>query len=115
MRVKWSFSSHPFQFPLYIPHQPARSPRSSKTPTRPPHHRRTQSETFIPFADEDILLDDVVADFNFASIDLPTLSGDPPAPTSTENSSERELAGRKPVGYGNHLRSLSMDSDFLMS
>ncbi|MFS7952908.1 putative transcription factor bZIP family [Helianthus anomalus] len=86
--------------------------RMSETPTRPPHHRRTQSETFLPFADEDILLDDVVADFNFASIDLPTLSGDPPAPTSTENSSEREPAGRKPVGYGNHLRSLSMDSDF---
>ncbi|MFS7965699.1 hypothetical protein Hanom_Chr09g00765291 [Helianthus anomalus] len=73
--------------------------RMSETPSRPPHHRRTQSETFLPFADEDILLDDVVADFNFASIDLPTLSGDPPAPTSTENSSEREPAGRKSVGY----------------
>ncbi|KAI3733099.1 hypothetical protein L1987_64317 [Smallanthus sonchifolius] len=92
------------------------------TPTRGAHHRRTQSETFFPFPDEDILLDDVVADFNFATIDLPSLSSDAPVPTSTEDSSKPEAessdvnvskpTARKPAAYGIHLRSLSVDSDF---
>ncbi|KAI3513592.1 hypothetical protein L1887_20928 [Cichorium endivia] len=94
-----------------------------ETPNRGNHHRRAQSETFFRFQDEDILLDDVVADFNFANIDLPSLSCDAPVPTTTEDSSsksEREyndvnatkLTARKPLGYSSHLRSLSVGSDF---
>ncbi|CAI9266576.1 unnamed protein product [Lactuca saligna] len=94
-----------------------------ETPNRGNHHRRTMSETFFRFPDEDILLDDVVADFNFANIDLPSLSCDAPVPTTTEDSSsksEREsndvnatkLTARKPLGYSSHLRSLSVGSDF---
>lgn len=86
------------------------------TPNRGGHHRRAQSETFFRF-DEDILLDDVVADFNFASIDLPSLSGDAPVPTTTGDSSERESsdvnAGKSTARKtSNHLRSLSVGSDF---
>ncbi|GJV44815.1 transcription factor VIP1-like protein [Tanacetum coccineum] len=55
------------------------------------HHRRAQSETFFRFPEEDMLLDDVVADFNFASIDLPALSNES-LPT--------------------HVRSLSVGDDF---
>ncbi|KAI3685681.1 hypothetical protein L6452_34937 [Arctium lappa] len=84
-----------------------------ETPNRGSHHRRAQSETFFRFQDEDILLDDVVADFNFANIDLPSFSCDAPVPTTTEDSSSDVNAGqRKPVGYSNHLRSLSVGSDF---
>ncbi|KVH98639.1 transcription factor VIP1-like [Cynara cardunculus var. scolymus] len=94
-----------------------------ETPNRGSHHRRAQSETFFRFQDEDILLDDVVADFNFANIDLPSFSCDAPVPTTTEDSSsksEREssdvnagqLTPRKSMGYSTHLRSLSVGSDF---
>ncbi|KAJ0806540.1 hypothetical protein HanPI659440_Chr02g0090561 [Helianthus annuus] len=47
---------------------------------RTTHHRRAQSETFFRYPDDDILLDDVVADFNFATIDLPSI------PTTTADS-----------------------------
>ncbi|KAJ0752078.1 putative transcription factor bZIP family [Helianthus annuus] len=47
---------------------------------RTTHHRRAQSKTFFRFPDDDILLDDVVADFNFATIDLPSI------PTTTADS-----------------------------
>ncbi|KAL4559108.1 hypothetical protein LXL04_031241 [Taraxacum kok-saghyz] len=93
-----------------------------ETPNRGSHHRRAMSETFFRFPDEDMLLDDVVADFNFANIDLPSLSCDAPVPTTTEDSckSDREsndvnaskLTARKPLGYSSHIRSLSVGSDF---
>ncbi|KAK1436410.1 hypothetical protein QVD17_02190 [Tagetes erecta] len=67
-------------------------------------HRRTQSETFFPFPTDDILLDDVVADFNFSTIDLPSV----PTTTTTTDDSGSKPPSRKPT----HLRSLSVDSDF---
>lgn len=59
------------------------------------HHRRAQSETFFRFPEEDMLLDDVVADFNFAGIDLPTLSNE-----------------SLPMEKSTHVRSLSVGDDF---
>ncbi|KAK1406837.1 hypothetical protein QVD17_38445 [Tagetes erecta] len=87
-----------------------------ETPNRTSHHRRAQSETFFRFPDDDILLDDVVADFNFATIDLPSLSSDAPVPTTTGDSSsksegESSDVAVKSVNY-NHKRSFSVDADF---
>ncbi|KAI7757701.1 hypothetical protein M8C21_010833, partial [Ambrosia artemisiifolia] len=79
------------------------------------HHRRAQSETFFRFPDDDMFLDDVVADFNFAGIELPSLSSDGLYPTTTGDSSgessdvAKSTASRPPVSHG---RSLSMDADF---
>ncbi|KAK1361321.1 Transcription factor VIP1 [Heracleum sosnowskyi] len=73
----------------------------SETPTRRTHHRRAQSETFFRFNDEDlddILLDDVVADF-----DLSTL--DPPVPDVKQ---QQQSSG----SHNSHFRSLSVDADF---
>nr|XP_043607151.1 transcription factor VIP1 [Erigeron canadensis] len=86
------------------------------TPVRTPHHRRAQSETFFRFPEDpvDILLDDVVADFNFANIELPSLSSDgggPPMPTTTGDSSGESSEVNKGVVVG-HVRSLSVDGDF---
>ncbi|KAI3492322.1 hypothetical protein L1887_43252 [Cichorium endivia] len=94
-----------------------------ETPNRGAHHRRAQSETFFRFPDEDILLDDVVADFNFANIDLPSLSSDAPIPTTTGESSSKsegessdvnavKSTASRPPGPINHIRSLSVDADF---
>ncbi|KAL8225584.1 hypothetical protein R6Q57_018141 [Mikania cordata] len=69
-----------------------------ETPTRGTHHRRTQSDTSFRFTDEGIILDDVVADFNLDSIDLPMLTQD--------------SLSKQPVGFGTHLRSLSVGSNF---
>ncbi|XP_076900479.1 transcription factor VIP1-like [Bidens hawaiensis] len=80
-----------------------------ETPTRSATHRRTQSETFFPFPDEDTILDDVVADFNFTNIDMPSLSGEAAAPAGDVVT---KSPARKSGGYGTHLRSLSVDSDF---
>ncbi|KAK9073104.1 hypothetical protein SSX86_007426 [Deinandra increscens subsp. villosa] len=82
-----------------------------ETPNRAPHHRRTQSETSFRFTDDDIFLDDVVADFNFASIDLPSLSSDAPIPTANDDANSKSRA-KKPANFGTHLRSLSVDSNF---
>nr|XP_043635831.1 transcription factor VIP1-like [Erigeron canadensis] len=89
-------------------------------PLRGPHHRRAQSETFFRYPveeEDDILLDDVVADFNFASLDLPSLSSDPEPPSQSESSEVNAGQSKKKrqVGYGSthqHLRSLSVGSDF---
>lgn len=92
--------------------------RMAETPNRTSYHRRSQSETFFRFpSDDDILLDDVVADFNFANIDLPSLSSDAPVPTTTGDSSSKsegessDAVVVKSSGY-NHSRSLSVDADF---
>ncbi|VFQ85115.1 unnamed protein product [Cuscuta campestris] len=68
------------------------------TPTRRSRHRRAQSETFFRFPpefDDDILLDDVVADFNPTAAMQPANSGDSSS-----------------AGPDTHFRSLSVDSDF---
>ncbi|XP_076886807.1 transcription factor VIP1-like [Bidens hawaiensis] len=87
------------------------------TPNRGSHHRRAQSETFFRFPDDDILLDDVVADFNFAGIELPSLSSDAPYTGESSSKSEGEssdvvksTASRPPVS---HKRSMSVDAGFL--
>ncbi|XP_076898919.1 transcription factor VIP1-like [Bidens hawaiensis] len=79
------------------------------------HHRRSHSETIFRFSSDD--LDDVVADFNFASLDLPSLSSDAIIPTTTGGDSSGESSDAvKPVGpsnnNNNHVRSLSVDGDF---
>ncbi|XP_076935881.1 transcription factor VIP1-like [Bidens hawaiensis] len=86
------------------------------TPNRGSHHRRAQSETFFRFPDDDILLDDVVADFNFAGMELPSLSSDAPYGGESSSKSEGEssdvvksTASRPPVS---HKRSLSVDAGF---
>ncbi|KAL8226398.1 hypothetical protein R6Q57_016230 [Mikania cordata] len=92
-------------------------------PNRGTHHRRAQSETFFRFPDDDILLDDVVADFNFAGIDLPSLSSDALYPTTTGDSSSKSEGESSDVNAGkstasrlpgmiNHTRSVSVDADF---
>nr|GEY87081.1 transcription factor VIP1-like [Tanacetum cinerariifolium] len=78
------------------------------------HHRRAQSETFYRFTDDDILLDDVVADFNFASIDLPpSLNTNNNGESSSKSESESCEVGnggsRPPLS---HVRSLSVDGGF---
>ncbi|KAI7750890.1 hypothetical protein M8C21_003108, partial [Ambrosia artemisiifolia] len=78
------------------------------TPTRGSHHRRAQSETFFRFPDDDdMFLDDVVADFNFNNIDLPlpSLSSDAVIPTTTGDSS-----GESSDVNASHRRSGSMDA-----
>ncbi|PIN06170.1 hypothetical protein CDL12_21284 [Handroanthus impetiginosus] len=77
------------------------------TPTRGAHHRRAHSDTFFRFPDlDDIILDDVVADFD---IDFPqTLpsfapNGPPPLAQPTNTNETKPLA---------HLRSLSVDESF---
>ncbi|KAM3361130.1 transcription factor VIP1 [Capsicum galapagoense] len=89
------------------------------TPTRIARHRRAQSETFFRFPDfdDDILLDDVVADFN---IDISAPSADThmqqPANSADSSSTGPPFAG--PSGGDqnprplNHFRSLSVDADF---
>ncbi|KAG8378116.1 hypothetical protein BUALT_Bualt08G0104700 [Buddleja alternifolia] len=76
------------------------------TPTRGALHRRAHSETFFRFPDlDDILLDDVVSDFN---MDFPqTPVGPPPPPAAQPNKSGET----KPMAMA-HLRSLSVDADF---
>lgn len=80
------------------------------------HHRRSQSETFFRFPDDDILLDDVVADFNFANIDLPSFSSDAPGDSSSKSEGESsdvvKSTASRPPGLVNHTRSLSVDADF---
>ncbi|KAL8215612.1 hypothetical protein R6Q57_022449 [Mikania cordata] len=87
-----------------------------ETPNHKTLHRRAQSETFFRFPD-DILLDDVVADFNFANIDLPSI------PTTTGDSSSKsegecsdfnagKATASRPPGPVSHVRSLSVDADF---
>ncbi|XP_071702613.1 transcription factor VIP1-like [Rutidosis leptorrhynchoides] len=87
------------------------------TPTRTSYHRRAQSETFFRFPEDDLLLDDVVADFNFANIDLPAISSDGPVPTSTgdssgESSDVNKSTASRPSGMMSHARSLSVDGGF---
>ncbi|KAF5955163.1 hypothetical protein HYC85_008019 [Camellia sinensis] len=89
------------------------------TPNRGAHHRRAQSETFFRFPD-DILLDDVVADFNLASLDIPSLSSDteanaPMALDSSKSDSSNGGDKSKPTrstGPTPHFRSLSVGADF---
>ncbi|KAA8537886.1 hypothetical protein F0562_027534 [Nyssa sinensis] len=89
----------------------------SDTPNRGTYHRRAQSETFFRFPD-DILLDDVVADFNLATLDIPSLSSDtdnvPMTIDSTKSNSSNggDKSKAKPVAPINHFRSLSVDADF---
>ncbi|KAL0351593.1 UNVERIFIED_CONTAM: Transcription factor VIP1 [Sesamum calycinum] len=94
--------------PVYgSPYAPGRTDldQMPDTPTRGAHHRRAHSDTFFRFPDlDDILLDDVVADFN---LDLPQTppslfpAGPPPQFSKTNET--------KPMA---HLRSLSVDADF---
>lgn len=92
------------------------------TPTRIARHRRAQSETFfrLPDFDDDILLDDVVADFNL-DISAPSLS--PSADTHMQPANSADSSSNGPglvAGPGgdhnprplNHFRSLSVDADF---
>nr|GMC54572.1 transcription factor VIP1-like [Ipomoea batatas] len=84
------------------------------TPTRGSRHRRTQSETFFRFPDldDDIMLDEVVGDFNHDA-----LAAD--AAMQPENSADSSSAGpARSAGpafdhkAATHFRSLSVDSDF---
>lgn len=92
------------------------------TPTRIARHRRAQSETFfrLPDFDDDILLDDIVADFNL-DISAPSLS--PSADTHMQPANSADSSSNGPglvAGPGgdhnprplNHFRSLSVDADF---
>ncbi|XAR62470.1 hypothetical protein NMG60_11017227 [Bertholletia excelsa] len=94
------------------------------TPNRGAHHRRAQSETFFRFPD-DILLDDVVADFNLTALDIPSLSSDneinlpasqaPMAVDSSKSDSSNGCDKSKPSRSGGptpHFRSLSVGADF---
>lgn len=83
-----------------------------ETPNRVAHHRRAQSETFFRFPD-DILLDDVVADFDLSSIDLPSLSSETPMTVESDSSNGADKPKRsRQLGPSSHLRSLSVDADF---
>ncbi|CAN4081138.1 unnamed protein product [Withania somnifera] len=89
------------------------------TPTRIARHRRAQSETFFRFPDfeDDILLDDVVADFN---LDISAPSADTHMqPANSADSSSNGPGLLTGPGSGdhksrplNHFRSLSVDADF---
>ncbi|KAJ8531255.1 hypothetical protein K7X08_026689 [Anisodus acutangulus] len=91
------------------------------TPTRIARHRRAQSETFFRFPniDDDILLDDVVADFNL-DISAPSLSDTHMQPANSGDSSSNNGPGLVPGPASpnpnprplNHFRSLSVDVDF---
>lgn len=81
----------------------------AETPTRRTHHRRAQSETFFRFPadDDDILLDDVVADFDLSTLD------DLPLPDSVQV--KQQSGSGPPISNTNntsHFRSLSVDADF---
>ncbi|XP_047342589.1 transcription factor VIP1 [Impatiens glandulifera] len=85
------------------------------TPTRRGYHRRSQSETFLRFA-SDLLLDDVVPDFNLAAFDIPSLSSDtennaPMAVDSSKSDAESSMAIR-PTAPISHFRSLSVGAEF---
>ncbi|CAH9112236.1 unnamed protein product [Cuscuta epithymum] len=89
------------------------------TPTRGSRHRRTQSETFFRFPelDDDILLDDVVADFSHESLAACSLSPPMQQPANSADSSSAAMPARSPelaFDYtpATHFRSLSVDSDF---
>ncbi|CAK9134719.1 unnamed protein product [Ilex paraguariensis] len=86
------------------------------TPNRGAHHRRTQSETFFRFPDvDDILLEDVVADFNLdlSKTDTPMMTtADPSKSADSANGQDKPS---KPMGPAAHLRSLSVDADFFES
>ncbi|XP_076940998.1 transcription factor VIP1-like, partial [Bidens hawaiensis] len=110
-----NFSGKPIPISQYYPTGRKDLDQMPETPSRSATHRRTQSETFFPFPDEETILDDVVADFNFTnftSIDLPSLSGEAPASGDVLTKPESNSPARKSTGYGTHLRSLSVDSDF---
>lgn len=90
------------------------------TPTRIARHRRAQSETFFRFPDfdDDILLDDVVSDFNL-DISAPSTDTHMQPANSADSSSNGPGLVAGPVGGGehnprplNHFRSLSVDADF---
>ncbi|XP_052202317.1 transcription factor VIP1 [Diospyros lotus] len=81
------------------------------TPNRRAHHRRAQSETFFRFPD-DILLEDVVSEFDLATLDVPSLSSD------TENNAAMAVDSTKPDAESSksvptlHFRSFSVGADF---
>ncbi|KAL8134425.1 transcription factor VIP1-like [Apium graveolens] len=80
----------------------------SETPTRRTHHRRAQSETFFRFNDDDdILLDDVVADF-----DLSTLDDILPVPDDVQLKQKQSSGPSISNTNTSHFRSLSVDADF---
>lgn len=85
------------------------------TPTRGSRHRRTQSETFFRFPDldDDILLDDVVADFNHDALAAADTAMQPANSADSSSTGPARSAGpvfdHKPA---THFRSLSVDSDF---
>ncbi|KAL6962441.1 hypothetical protein U1Q18_037399 [Sarracenia purpurea var. burkii] len=86
-------------------------------------HRRAHSETFFRFP-ADILLDDIVPDFNLAALDLPSLSSDteanvapgnaPMAVDSSESDSPNggDKSRRRSTGPASHFRTLSVGTDF---
>ncbi|CAK9187360.1 unnamed protein product [Ilex paraguariensis] len=82
------------------------------TPNRGAHHRRAVSETFFRFPDVDeILLDDMVADFNLdlADTDTPMMTADSSKSADSSNGPDKP---NRPVGSVSHFRSLSVDADF---
>ncbi|XP_058191470.1 transcription factor VIP1 [Rhododendron vialii] len=93
--------------------------RMPDTPTRRAHHRRAHSETFFRFPhdnlldDDDILLDDVVADFDLASLDItPPLSSMAAADDSSKSKTNKRSSPGAGPAPSHHLRSLSVGADF---
>ncbi|OIT02461.1 PREDICTED: transcription factor VIP1-like [Nicotiana attenuata] len=87
------------------------------TPTRGSRHRRAQSETFFRFPnfDDDILLDDVVPDFNL-DVQAPSLMQQQQPANSADSSSAGPALSAGPSDNNpkplSHYRSLSVDADF---
>ncbi|XP_060198552.1 transcription factor VIP1-like [Lycium barbarum] len=86
------------------------------TPTRIARHRRAQSETFFRFPDftedDDILLDDVVADFNLDISSDTHMHQQQPQPANSADTSSTGPGLVNPRPGLNHFRSLSVDADF---
>ncbi|CAN1175812.1 Transcription factor VIP1 [Linum perenne] len=91
--------------------------RMPETPHRGSHHRRAHSDTSFRF--DDLLLFDP-SDLDLSSLDLLTPTPQPPRSSmaldspplsedSTSNGAAANQRGAKPI---NHVRSLSVDSDF---
>ncbi|GAV78447.1 bZIP_2 domain-containing protein [Cephalotus follicularis] len=86
------------------------------TPQRGSHHRRAHSDTSFRF--DDLLLFDP-SDLDLSAMDLPSLSTDPTPPRGTSTAAPMALdssddsSGPNPRARPiNHLRSLSVDSEF---
>jgi len=81
------------------------------------HHRRAHSETLFRFPgdveDEDILLDDVVADFDLASLDvIPTLDDSSKSDDKSKHNNNNNRSPAVGPSPTHHFRSLSVGADF---